>query len=326
MSDEIGGDGKVSGPPGEPRAAGWERELVVRLASESLREQRRARRWGLVFRFALLAYLIALPLLYLPWGQWSIGAGPHSAVVAVDGLISRNTKSSAEAINAGLRAAFADPDTRGVILRINSPGGSAVQAQLVNDEIRRLRGKYPKIPLYAVIEEMGASGGYYLAVAADRIYASPASIVGSIGVLMNGFGFVGALDKLGIERRLYTAGERKGFLDPFSPARSEDVDHLRAMLERIHAQFIAAVKRGRGERLGDDPRLFSGLVWSGEEAVELGLVDALGSATMVAREVIGAARMVDFTERPGLLERLAERIGVQLGSGLASALGTPLLR
>lgn len=217
---------------------------------------------------------------------------------------------------AGLQAAFEDSKTRGVILRINSPGGSPVQAGQIYDEIKRLRGEYPNIPLYAVVDDICASGGYYVAAAADRIYVNKASIVGSIGVLMDGFGFTGTMDKLGVERRLLTAGENKGFLDPFSPPNPRQQAYAKAMLGEIHQQFIQAVRDGRGKRLKETPDMFSGLVWSGEKSIALGLADALGSAEYVAREVIKAEDIVDFTPQEGFADRFAKRFGVALGRNI----------
>jgi protease-4 len=218
----------------------------------------------------------------------------------------------------GLQAAFEDKNTKGVVLRINSPGGSPVQAGQINDEIRRLKTKYPNTPIYAVVEEMCASGGYYVAAAADRIYVDKASLVGSIGVLMDGFGFTGTMEKLGVERRLITAGENKGFLDPFSPMSEKQKEYAQQMLNEIHQQFIAVVKAGRGQRLKESPELFSGLVWNGTKSIELGLADALGSVDSVARDVIKAEDVVDFTREENISERLAKRFGAAMGRGFAS--------
>jgi len=310
-----------------PDQGQWERELVNRLAFSALAEQRRTRRWGIFFKFAILAYLMALLVLYLPLGRLAPSAGEkHTALVEVSGIISDDSEASADNIVAALRAAFKDDDTAGVILRINSPGGSPVQAGYVNDEIGRLRKKHPKIPLYAVITDMCASGGYYIAAAADRIYADKASVVGSIGVLMNGFGFVGTMEKLGVERRLLTAGESKGMLDPFSPANPTEVAHIEGVLNELHGQFIEVVKRGRGDRLTGGEELFSGLVWSGERSVELGLVDALGSSSYVAREIIGVEEIRDFTPRRDLLERIADRIGMAMATGVSRSVGVGNLR
>ena len=255
------------------------------------------------------------------WLHSSPAGGPHSALVEVRGLITgEGGETSADRVVAGLRAAFGNTGTAGVILRINSPGGSPVQAGYISDEIVRLRALHPDTPVYAVITDVAVSGGYYVAAAADAIYASRSSLVGSIGVSMDGFGFAGAMDKLGVERRLITAGRHKGFLDPFSPVRDEEVVHLRSLLEEIHDEFIEVVKRGRGDRLAADTSLFSGLVWTGSQGVELGLVDAFGSSSYVAREVIGAEEIVDFTLRPSRLETIADR----LGAGIARTLGAAL--
>ena len=309
--------------PEPSRQDDWQREVVNRLAFAALDEQRRARRWSIFFKVVLLAYLFLIFFaLYLPkQGGKPLTVGKHTALVEVKGVIAADAEASADNIVSGLRAAFDDENTVGVILRINSPGGSPVQAGYVYDEIRRLREKHPDIKLYAVVADMCASGGYYIAAAADEIYADKASIVGSIGVLMNGFGFVEAMKKLGVERRLYTAGEHKGMLDPFSPEKPDEVAHVKAMLAAIHRQFIDAVKTGRGERLADDPTIFSGLFWTGEEARKLGLVDGLGSASYVAREIIGEEKIVDYTPRPDYLERFAERFGMAMAETLARITG-----
>ncbi len=301
----------------------WEREMLARLSFAALNEQRRARRWNIFFKLALLGYLTLILFLLIPKGDGETGAkkGPHTAVVKVEGLIDDGAEANAENIIEGLRAAFENKRTQGVILRINSPGGSPVQSDYVYAEIRRLREKHPDIPVHAVIVDMGASGAYYIAAAADEIYVNPASVVGSIGVLMNGFGFVDAMDKLGIERRLLTAGEHKGILDPFSPVNDGDVQHIRGMLGTIHEQFIEAVKQGRGERLKNSPELFSGLFWNGREALELGLVDGFGDVDHVAREVIGAQEIVDYSRTPDLFERFAERLGASIGNVMVKHLG-----
>ena len=302
----------------------WHRDLVNRLAFASLNEQRRARRWNVFFKCLLAVYLGALLLLYWP-GEWPAidgGGDKHTGLVELKGLISDEAEANAETVIQGLQDAFEDDHTAGVILRLNSPGGSPVQSGYIYDEIRRLRKKYPDTPVYAVITDLCASGCYYVAAATDKIYADKASLIGSIGVRMGGFGFVGSMDKLGVERRLYTAGENKGFLDPFSPARASDIDHANKLLENIHEQFVNAVREGRGERLHEDPELYSGLVWTGEEGVELGLVDGMGSSAYVARELIGAEDIVDFTEEPDLLKRLTDRIGVSVANSLGRLLGT----
>ena len=318
-----------SPPPSEPvsrsddrKAEGWQRDLLNRLAFASLAEQRRTRRWNMAFRFGLLAYLVVVLLLYLP-GSWleSDADEPHTALINIRGVISDGSDASADRIVSGLRSAFEDEHTKGVIVRINSPGGSPVQAAYINDEVARLRGEFPDIPLYAVIADIGASGGYYIAAAADKIYANESSIVGSIGVIMNGFGFVDAMQKVGVERRLMTAGKSKGFLDPFSPVQPTEVEHVQEMLGQIHQRFIDVVRTGRGDRLSEDETIFSGLMWTGERSVELGLVDALGSSAYVAREVIGVENIVDFTPGRSYLEQLAKRFGASAAESLATQLG-----
>ncbi len=334
MSDsrDEPGDAWTSGPAVEPaketpgaeagKGADWERDVINRLAFASLNEQRRARRWGIFFKLLFFIYLFAI-FFVLPgqWGATPIVHGEHTALVELDGVIASNTPANADNLVGSLRRAFEAKNAKGIILRINSPGGSPVQAGYVYDEIKRLRKKYPEKKLYAVVTDICASGGYYIAAAADEIYANQASIVGSIGVLMDGFGFVDTLKKLGVERRLMTAGKHKGILDPFSPLKPDEVAHVQGLLDGIHRQFIDAVKAGRGDRLADDPRLFSGLFWDGEEGVKLGLVDGLGSSSYVAREIIKAKEIVDYTNRPDLLERFAERIGVASARAIGDDLG-----
>jgi len=305
------------------KEADWERGLINRLAFASLNEQRRARRWSVFFKSAFLIYLTILLFIFISdrGGEAGIKLGKHTALINVRGVIADTAEASADNIISSLRSAFDNKQTVAIILRINSPGGSPVQAGYVNDEIARLREMHPDIPLYAVITDICASGGYYIAAAADKIFADKASVVGSIGVLMDGFGFVEAMDKLGIERRLLTAGESKGFMDPFSPLKESDVQHVKSLLSSIHRQFIEMVKSGRGERLKDDDRLFSGLMWTGEQSVDLGLVDGLGSSSYVAREVIGQERIVDFTLRPDYLQRFADRFGVAMAKVLATFTG-----
>ncbi|MGD2082568.1 MAG: S49 family peptidase [Chromatiales bacterium] len=309
-------------PGGEDGQVRWERDLVRRLASESLAEQRRARRWGIFFKLLGFAYVTLLLLLLLPdkLPQGSLKDG-HTAVVEIEGIIGPDQKASADSVIEGLRDAFEDEKTKGVIVRINSPGGSPVQAGYINDEIRRLKAKYEDISVYAVVTDLCASGGYYVAAAADQIYVDRASLVGSIGVLLNGFGFTGTMEKLGVERRLLTAGEHKALFDPFSPLEKGEVEHLKTILDELHEQFIARVREGRGDRLAGGEELFSGLIWSGERSVELGLADGFGSASYVAREIIGAEKLVDFTRKEDLMERLAERLGAGMGTALARLLG-----
>ncbi len=292
--------------------------MLEKVALAAIEEQRRARRWGIFFKLLAFLYLFLLLFLVLGWiGRTDMAIpGKHSALVELRGVIAADERASADVVVSGLRRAFKDKNTAGVILRINSPGGSPVQAAYINSEIKRLRKEYPHIPLYAVVEDVCASGGYYAAVAADKIFVNPASIIGSIGVLIDGFGFSEALKKLGIERRLLTAGENKGFLDPFSPLDPEQRAHAMRMLEEIHRQFIEVVREGRGERLKETPELFSGLVWTGARSIELGLADDFASAAEVARDVIKAEDIVDFTPEEGLPERLARRFGAAAGAAL----------
>ncbi len=299
------------------QGTGWERQAIEKLAQAALDEQRRGRRWGIFFKSLAFIYLFALLIIGMGWiGKRDVSPGKHTALVEVNGVIASNSNASADNISAGLQEAFKDKRTQGVILRINSPGGSPVQAGNINDEIRRLRSKYPDIPLYAVVEDICASGGYYIAVAADSIYVDKASIIGSVGVLMDGFGFTGTMEKLGVERRLLSAGENKGFLDPFSPVLEPQKEHAQQMLDQIHQQFISVVRAGRGKRLKETPDMFSGLLWVGQKSIDLGLADALGSVDYVAREVIKAEDIVDFTPRENVAERLAKRFGAGMAEGL----------
>lgn len=308
--------------------SGWEKELLVNLATASLKEQRRARRWGIFFKLLGFAYLAIL--LVLMSGKISLDEGQlstqHTAVVELSGIIAEGEEAGAENVVSSLQAAFKDDGTTGVILDINTPGGSPVQSGYINDEIKRLREEYPDIPLYAVISDLCASGGMYVAVAADKIYASKASLVGSIGVRMDSFGFVEAIDKLGIERRLMTAGQHKGLLDPFLPEDSFEQEHIQTLLDDIHAQFIEVVREGRGSKLKETDELYSGLIWTGEQAIELGLVDELGSLDYVAREVIGEEKIVDFTREKDLLERFSERLGAAIGDQMSLRILEPRFR
>ncbi len=291
----------------------FEQALVNRLAREFLAEQRRARRWNIAFKLFMALVVAVFLTVYLvdrmDISPGSLSTGKHTALIDVQGIIAAGGEARADYVTASLRAAFEDHNTAGVIIRINSPGGSPVQAGHVNDEINRLKTDYPDVPVYAVLGDLCASGGYYIAVAADKIYADKASLVGSIGVIMAGFGFVDALNKLGVERRVYHAGEHKAFLDPFSPQNDADLEHLDRLLNDIYQQFVETVKKGRGERLSDDERIFSGLVWTGEQSLELGLVDELGNAEYVAREVIGAEDIVDFTYQDTFLEQFSRELG-----------------
>lgn len=294
-----------------------ERGALERLLLAHLTEQRRSRRWSIFFRSLGFVWLFLILLFVMNYeGEDFTSSGPHTALVELNGEIGGNDGVTADALIGALKGAFEDKHTQGVVMRINSPGGSPVQAGQVNDEIRRLRAKYPKIPFYVVVDDICASGGYYIAAAADRIFVDKASLVGSIGVLMDGFGFTEGMKKLGVERRLLTAGENKGFLDPFSPVVPRQEAHAHAMLNEIHDQFIQVVRQGRGKRLKETPDMFSGLIWSGSRSIELGLADALGSLDYVAREVIKAEDIVDYTPEEGLAERLARRIGTSMGNAM----------
>jgi protease-4 len=316
---------KASAAPGE--APGWERSALERLAFAALQEQRAARRWRSFVRLAWLAFFVVLIwMLMFRGGPSTDKSLPHTAVVEIKGEIAADSEASAEFIVAAMRAAFEDEGAKAVVLLINSPGGSPVQAGIINDEIRRLKTLYKK-PVYAVVEESCASAAYYIAAASDRIFVDKASIVGSIGVLMDGFGFTGLMDKVGVERRLMTAGENKGFLDPFSPQTDKHRAYAQAMLDQIHKQFIDTVKAGRGKRLKDSPELFSGLFWTGQQSIELGLADQLGNLDYVAREVVKAEELVDYTRRDNVAERLAKKFGAAMGEGAVRALKTlPAIR
>lgn len=295
----------------------WERDVIEKLAFATLQEKRRSRRWGIFFKLLGFSYLVVLLLLVLDWrGDDHLTSGKHTALVDVVGVIDPKGNASADRITESLQLAFKDKNTQGVVLRINSPGGSPVQAGIIYDEIRRLRGIYPNTPMYAVVEDICASGGYYIAAAADRIYVDKASIVGSIGVIMDGWGFTGTMEKLGIERRVLVSGENKAFLDPFSPVDEKHKRHAQSMLDEIHKQFIEVVKKGRGKRLRESPELFSGLFWTGARSVELGLSDGLGSVDFVAREVIKAEDIVDFTQKENFAERFAKRFGAAMAGTL----------
>jgi len=302
----------------KPGSAGWERDLVTQLATAALKEQRRARRWGIFFKLLTFAYITLILVMAIDWkGSDMAGGKKHTAMVEVNGVIAPGSDASADKVTTALQAAFKDKNTQGVVVRINSPGGSPVQAQTIYDEMRRLRKKYPDIPLYAVVEDVCASGGYFIAVGADRIYVSKASIVGSIGVLMNGFGFTGLMEKLGVERRLITAGENKGMLDPFSPLDEKDLRHAKQLMADVHEQFIGVVREGRGKRLKEGPEIFSGLIWTGQKSIDLGLADGIGSLEFVAREVVKAEEIVDFTQKENFAEKFAKRFGAGAASALA---------
>ncbi len=298
----------------------WERDVLEKLAMSAVQEQRRARHWGIFFKLLTLGYLFIVLFVFMGWmgkNDGALSTGKHTALVDMEGVIAADSPASADNLIPSLQDAFKDKDTQGVILRINSPGGSPVQAGQINDEIRRLRAKYPSIPLYVVVGDVCASGGYYVAAAADKIFVDKASLIGSIGVLMDGFGFTGTMEKLGVERRLITAGSNKGFMDPFSTVRPDQQEYAKQMLAQIHQQFIAVVRQGRGKRLKETPDTFSGLVWNGQAGVEMGLADGYGSVESVARDVIKAENVVDYTVKEGIADRLAKRFGM----GVMNAVG-----
>ncbi len=311
--------------PDPDRPPSWERATLEKVLLAHIAEQRRARRWSLLTR--LLTLVVVVGVLTVMGGWWPVAdmarATRHTALIDLDGVIDAEGPVTADAVIDALQAAFSDTTTAGVILRISSPGGSPVQAGQIHDEILRLKAAHPQIPVHAVVEEICASGGYYVAAAADRIFVDKASLIGSIGVLMDGFGFTGLMDKAGVERRLITAGENKGFLDPFSPLQPGQQAHARQLLESVHQQFIAVVKAGRGDRLKNDPQIFSGLVWTGQTGIELGLADAQGTVRSVARDVLQAEEIVNYTRREGLAERLAKRAGVAAGQTLARIWASP---
>ncbi len=314
---------------GKPRSqsipSDWERELVDKVVLGSIAESRRSRRWGIFFKSLTFLYLFVLLALWLndDLGKGVSTATEYTALVEVSGVIAPDTKASADKVVTGLRNAFEDEKTKGIILRMNTPGGSPVQSRYIYEEITRLRKEHPKIKVYAVIVDICASGGYYIAAAADEIYADKGSLVGSIGVLMNGFGFVDVMQGLGIERRLMTAGENKGIMDPFSPVGDSDKAHIQRLLDQLHTQFIDSVREGRGQRLKvtEYPEMFSGLFWSGEDALKMGLVDGFGSSSYVAREIIGAEEIVDFTLEEDVWDRFAERLGAGAAETLARITG-----
>jgi protease-4 len=295
----------------------WERQMLEKLALGVLQEQKAKRRWGIFFKLLAFSYFLAVLILVVDWGNpEKLTDGKHTAVVYLHGTIEPKGEASAENVIASLQSAFEDKGTAGVVLRINSPGGSPVQSGIIYDEIRRLRTKYAEVPLYVVVEDLCASGGYYVAAAADKIYVDKASIIGSIGVLMDGFGFTGSMDKLGVERRLLTAGENKGFMDPFSPQDAKQKQHAQVLLNDIHQQFIQVVREGRGKRLKETPEMFSGLMWTGAQSIQLGLADGFGTVDSIARDVIKAEKTVDFSVHENIAERFAKRLGADMAKSL----------
>ena len=309
----------------DPSKPNWERQAIVDIANEGLKEQRRSRRWGIFFKLLGFAYLFLLLSVFFTNREAVIPNERHTALVDMIGIIAEGENASADFVTHGLRSAFENENSAAVILRINSPGGSPVQAAYINTEMTRLREEYPTKPLYVVISDMCASGGVYAAVAAEKIFANPSSIVGSIGVRMDGFGFVDTIEKLGIERRLMTAGDHKAILDPFSPEDDYEKAHVQELLDQVHQQFIEIVKEGRGDKLVDDPVLFSGLFWTGDKAMELGLVDGFGSAGYVAREVVGVEEIVDYTYQEDFFSRFAKRMGGAMATQLNGWMRQPQL-
>ncbi|MNF68174.1 S49 family peptidase [Pseudomonas sp. Irchel s3b6] len=322
MTDEWKAPDKAKSEGGEDKS--W--KLLEKTLLAGVQEQRRSRRWGIFFKLLTFVYLFVALILFTPLMDMekSAARGPgYTALIDIAGVIADKEPASADNIVSSLRAAFEDTKVKGVVLRINSPGGSPVQSGYVYDEIHRLRGLHPDTKVYAVISDIGASGAYYIASAADAIYADKASLVGSIGVTAAGYGFVGTMEKLGVERRTYNSGEHKSFLDPFQPQKAEETKFWQGVLDTTHQQFIASVKKGRGDRLKDKehPELFSGLVWSGEQALPLGLIDGLGSASSVARDVIGEKELVDFTIEESPFDRFSKKLGASVAAQLAMWMG-----
>ncbi len=322
MTDDTTPASHCAPSAGTPTASSWERETLEKLVFATVKEQRAARRWSIFFRFATLGLIFFALWAYFDFnftGADSEALGRHTALIDIEGAIESEGAGSAASVIPSLNKAFADSGSAAIVLHINSPGGSPVQAGMIVDEIARLRKAYPSKPVYVVVDEICASGGYYIAAAADKIYVNKASIVGSIGVLMDGFGFTGTMEKLGVERRLLTAGENKGFMDPFSPQTEKHKAHAQTMLNEIHQQFISVVRAGRGKRLKETPEMFSGLFWSGTKAVEMGLADGFGTVDSVARDIIKAEDIVDYTQHENLPERVLKKFGAAVGAGAVKA-------
>ncbi|MFM8342482.1 MAG: signal peptide peptidase SppA [Methylomonas sp.] len=317
-------DNEQENPTTEPVKPEWERKVLEQLAFAALNEQKTTRRWGVFFKLLAFSYFVALLLIvaYPNFESEMSSNGQHTAVVDVLGMIAEGESANAHAIITGLRNAASNKNTKGIILNINSPGGSPVQAADVYDEIKRLKTLHPDLPIYSVVGDICASGGYYIAAASDKIFVNQASLIGSIGVVMNGFGFTHVLEKLGIERRLLTAGEHKAMLDPFLPVKSQETKHMQSLLDQVHQQFIRAVRDGRGQRLKETeaPEMFSGLVWTGSEGVRLGLADGFGSVDSVSREVFGVEDQVNFTPQEHLMDRLAGKFGTAFGHSVTTLL------
>jgi protease-4 len=300
----------------EPSNNNWQQQTIEKLAMSGLKEQQTARRWSIFFKALTFGYLFILLILALNWFGGKAAAGPHTALIDINGVIEAGGEVNADSVISSLQEAYDSSGTKGIILRFNTPGGSPVQAGIINDEIIRQKKLHPKIPVYGVVEDICASGGYYIAVATDKIYVDKASIVGSIGVLMDGYGFTEVMKKVGVERRLMTAGENKAMLDPFSPVNPKHQALAQAMLNEVHEQFKNVVRKGRGNRLKETPEVFSGLFWSGEQSIKLGLADALGSADYVAREVIKQEDIVDYTNKETVVDRFAKRLGASMAKSI----------
>ena len=295
----------------------WQQQMIEKLALSSLEEQKKTRKWGILFKTLTFIYLFITLFAILGWfGEGKSTSSPHTAIIDLNGVIEAGGEVNADSVISSLKDAYDSSGTKGIILRINSPGGSPVQAGIINDEIRRQKALHPKIPVYVVVDDICASGGYYIAVAADKIFVNKASIIGSIGVLMDGYGFTEVMKKVGVERRLMTAGENKGMLDPFSPVNPKQQAYAQSMLNEVHEQFKAVVRQGRGARLKETPEVFSGLFWSGEQGIKLGLADALGSADYVAREVIKQEDMIDYTYQETVVDRFAKKIGASMAKSI----------
>ncbi|XYJ11566.1 S49 family peptidase [Telluria sp. B2] len=326
MSDNIRNDGEGRFVA-NPTAGNWERETLEKLVFATIKERRAARRWSIFFRLAFLIVLVVGLWTYLglSFGSDDENLGRHTALIEINGEIEAEGSGSADNVIPSLNKAFSDAGSAAVVMRIDSPGGSPVQAGIIVDEIRRLKKGYPDKPLYVVVDEICASGGYYIAAAADKIYVNKASIVGSVGVLMDSFGFTGTMEKLGVERRLMTAGANKGFLDPFSPQSEKHRAHAQEMLNEIHQQFISVVRAGRGARLKETPETFSGLYWTGAKAVDMGLADGFGTVDTVARDIVKAEDIVDYTAHEGLPERVLKKFGAAVGDGAVKAMSHTVL-
>lgn len=311
-------DNQADKPTNASNKTGWEREVVEKLAFAAITEQRRARRWGIFFKILMFGYLLAIfGVAMYPKFKQEIGSGKnHTAVINLAGMIAEDQNANANSIIGSLRSAAKDKNTKGIILHANSPGGSPVQSAYIYDEIKKLKKEHPTLPIHAVVSDICASGCYYIVSATDKIYASPASLIGSIGVIMDSFGFVETMKILGVERRLITAGAHKALLDPFSPRKPDEQQYMQGLIDQVHQQFINAVKNGRGARLKETPDMFSGLVWTGEESIKLGIIDAIGNQDYVAKEVIGAETLIDYTQQERLVDRIAGKLGASLGLSL----------